>query len=73
MKEVIDGLTMDTLFDIAKGSYNSKKTDDFILLVIYDKELNYIKSISKERNPESKKNIPNDKTFKYEVLDFKTL
>ena len=73
-KEIITGLNMDKLFDIAKRIKYMKDSDDFIIVTVYDKDLFYIRSLTYMRNPNSKnKKIPNDKAFKYEILDFKKI
>jgi hypothetical protein len=72
MKEAVSGITMERLFRIAKSCYMAKDGDEFIITVTYDERLNFIRSLSRIRNPNSK-NASNDKTFRYEILDFKIL
>ena len=70
-KEIAFKLTLNYLFEQAKQSYQIKKDDNFIMEVTYDKEIGYIKSLALLRNPNSKKNAPTDRTYKYEIIEFK--
>jgi hypothetical protein len=63
-------ITMADLFEKAKGSYQNKPNSIFVITVDYDKNTGYVKMISRTTN---KKNAPTDKTYKYEVLEFKKL
>lgn len=63
-------ITMEDLFEKAKGSYQNKSNSIFVITADYDKNTGYVKMISRTTN---KNNAPTDKTFKYEVLEFKIL
>lgn len=63
---------MEHLFEVAKRSYQKTDTSLFFVIVKYDRELGYVKQISKVVNPDiPNEQIPTDQTYRYEVLEYK--
>jgi hypothetical protein len=70
-KETAIKFTMESLFKEASRSCQNSRDGYFVIVASYDRDLGYVKSVARIANRLSKKTKPDDKTYKYEVIDFK--
>lgn len=68
-KKIAEMFTMENIYKTAVESFVSDKNGPFIIKVIYGKN-GLITCVSKTRNPQFKKKIKTDTSYKIEVLGF---
>ena len=71
--ESASGMTMEKLLERAKKAGPIQPDKPFKTEVVYDSRNGGVSSIAKVRNPDYKKGVPTDQTFRYAVREVKIL
>jgi hypothetical protein len=72
-KTQVEKMTINSLFNLAKSSYQLDKDNPFLMYVDFNDTIGYVKSVILFQNPLVKEKISTDKTYKIEIIDFKIM